>query len=183
MDEATTDGPEGRRVIYKGRKVDLALQSIRLSDGKTADREVIIHPGAVGLVAMVDADRVCLVRNFRYPPARSILEIPAGTLDPGETPESTAARELIEETGYRAGRIEPVSTWWVSPALMTERMHIFLCTELSPGPTEHQPDERIEPIVVTWDEAMAMVADGRIDDAKTMLALLICDARRKAARA
>jgi ADP-ribose pyrophosphatase len=138
--EPTTDGPESRRLIYKGRKVDLTLQTIRLSDGKAAEREVIIHPGAVGMVAMVDADRVCLVRNFRYPPNRSILEIPAGTLEPGEAPESTATRELAEETGYRSGRIEPVATWWVSPALMTERMHIFLCTDLTAGPTEHQPD-------------------------------------------
>lgn len=168
-----------RRIIYRGRKIDLALQSIALADGTAADREVIIHPGAVALVPMVDSDHVCLVRNFRYAAGRTLLEVPAGTLDPGELPDSAAPRELAEETGYRAGRIELLREWWVSPGLFTERMSLYLCEDLTPGPTEHQSDERLEPAIVPWAEALAMVADGRIDDAKTMLALLLCEARRR----
>ncbi|MBX6315093.1 MAG: NUDIX hydrolase [Isosphaeraceae bacterium] len=168
----------GRRLIYKGRKIDLALQEVALGDGTIAPREVVIHRGAVALVAMVDRDHVCLVRNERYAVGETLLEVPAGTLDPTETPEQTAERELREETGYQAGRITKVAEWWVSPGVMTERMYLYLCEDLRPGPPAHQPDERLEPVVVPWREAVAMVGDGRIEDAKSMLAILICDRRR-----
>lgn len=178
MDEPT---PE-RRVIHRGHKVDLALQLVRLADGSTAEREVVLHRGAVALLAIVDAGRVCLVRNERYAVGRTLLEVPAGTLEPGEPPDAAASRELREETGYVAGRIEPLGAWWVSPGIMDERMFLYRCTDLTPGPTSHQADERLEPVVVPWDEALAMVADGRIDDAKSMLALLIGDRLRREAR-
>ena len=167
-----------RRVIYHGRKLDLALQPVRLADGTTADREVVVHRGAVALVPMVDRDHVCLVRNYRYSVGRDLIELPAGTIDAGETPDSTAPRELAEETGYRAGRLTRVADWLVSPGILTERMYLYLCEDLTPGPTDHQPDERMEPLVVPWAEALAMVFDGRIDDAKTRLALLLCDRLR-----
>src|SRR5262249_12345100 len=94
-----------RRVIYRGRKIDLALQTVVLGDGSSAQREVVVHPGAVALVPMVDAGHVCLVENQRYAVGKTLLEVPAGTIDPGENPEQTAVRELGEETGYRAGRM------------------------------------------------------------------------------
>jgi ADP-ribose pyrophosphatase len=175
------DVPE-RRVIYRGRKIDLALQPVVLADGTVKDREVVIHRGAVALVPMVDADHVCLLRNFRYAVNKTLIEVPAGTIDEGETPDSTAPRELAEETGYRAGRITKVSEWWVSPGVLTERMYLYLCEDLTPGATEHQPDEHLEPFVVPWDEALRMALDGRIDDAKTILSLLLCDHRRRAVR-
>jgi ADP-ribose pyrophosphatase len=168
-----------RRVIYRGRKVDLALQSVRLSDGSLADREVVIHRGAVALVPMVDRDHVCLVKNFRYTVGRTLLEVPAGTLDPGESPDDTAGRELAEETGYRAGSIRRVADWLVSPGVMNERMYLYLCEDLEPGPTEHQPDEKLESIVLPWSEAIRLVLDGQIEDAKTRLALLLCDRMRE----
>jgi ADP-ribose pyrophosphatase len=171
-----------RRVIYRGRKIDLALQPVVLSDGTVKDREVVLHRGAVALVPMVDADHVCLVRNFRYAVNKTLIEVPAGTIDQGETPGSTAPRELAEETGYRAGRITRVSEWWVSPGVLTERMYLYLCEDLTPGATEHQPDERLEPFVVPWEEAVRMALDGRIDDAKTILSLLLCDHRRRTLR-
>src|SRR5947209_9099479 len=107
-----------RRIIYRGRKIDLALQSVVLDDGTTAQREVVLHRGAVALVPMVDADHVCLVENRRYAVGRTLLEVPAGTIDPGETPEETAARELAEETGYRDGRMARFRDWFVSPGVM-----------------------------------------------------------------
>ena len=174
MDEAIP----GRRVIFRGRKIDLALQAVPLADGTASEREVVVHRGAVALVAMVDAGHVCLVRCHRYAVGRTLLEVPAGTIDPGESPDVTAARELREETGYTAGRLARVAEWYVSPGVMTERMYVYLCTDLRPGPTEHQPDERIEPVVVPWDEAIEMAHDGRIEDAKSMLALLLCDRHR-----
>ncbi len=174
-----SDAPPRRRVIYQGRKIDLALQSVPLTDGSFKDREVVVHRGAVALVPMVDADHVCLLKNERYTAGKALIEVPAGTIDPGETADSTAPRELAEETGFRAGRITRVAEWWVSPGVFTERMTLYLCEDLTPGPTDHQPDEHLEPLIVPWDEAVAMVDDGRIDDAKSMLAILLCDRRRR----
>jgi ADP-ribose pyrophosphatase len=164
-----------RRLIYRGSKIDLALQQVALLDGTTAEREVVIHRGAVALVPMVDDHHVCLIRNRRYSVGKTLLEVPAGTIDPGETPDQTAARELVEETGYRAGRIRPIREWYVSPGVFTERMYLFLCEDLAPGPTEHQPDEQLQTVIVSWEEALAMVDDGQIEDAKSMLALTICE--------
>lgn len=166
--------PSGRRVIYQGRKIDLALQEVQLADGSKAEREVVVHRGAVALVPMVDANHVCLVKNDRYAVETTLLEVPAGTIDVGESPDQTAPRELSEETGYRAGKITRIAEWFVSPGVMTERMYLYLCEDLTPGPTQHQPDERLEPVIVAWSEALAMIRDGRIVDAKSMLAILLC---------
>ena len=171
-----------RRVIYRGKKIDLALQALALPDGSVTQREVVLHRGAVALVPMVDADHVCLVENHRYTVDQTLLEVPAGTIDPGETPDQTAPRELAEETGYQAGRIVRVAEWLVSPGVMNERMYLYLCEDLTPGPTRHQPDERLKPVVVSWDEAMRMVHEGKIDDAKTMLALFLVNRRRESGR-
>lgn len=171
--------PENRRrVIYRGKKIDLALQPLKLSDGSVKEREVVIHRGAVALLAMVDRDHVCLQKNERYSVGKTLIEVPAGTIDPGEGPDETAPRELAEETGFRAGKVTRIAEWWVSPGVFTERMYLYLCEELVAGPPEHQPDEKLENLVVTWDEAVAMVLDGRIDDAKTMVSLLLYDRLR-----
>ena len=169
-----------RRVIYRGSKVELALQSVQLSDGSMREREVVVHRGAVALVPMVDADHVCLLRNVRHSIGETLIEIPAGTIDPGESPDSTAPRELAEETGYRAGKITRVAEWFVSPGFLTERMFLYVCEDLTPGPTDHQPDEQLQPWVVPWDEAVRMTTDGRMRDAKSMLAILLCDRLRAA---
>jgi ADP-ribose pyrophosphatase len=124
---------------------------------------------------MVDQHHVCLVENERYAAGKTLLEVPAGTIEPGEPPELTAERELIEETGYRAGRISRIREWFVSPGFLTEKMYLFLCENLTPGPQELEPDERLRPVVIRWDDAVAMAADGRIEDAKSIAALLICD--------
>ncbi len=172
------DGSTRRRIIYQGRKIDLALQSVDLSDGSTADREVVIHRGAVALLPMVDRDHVCLLKNYRYTVGRTLWEVPAGTIDAGESPDVTASRELTEETGYLAGCMTRIAEWLVSPGVMTERMFLYLCENLVSGPPAHQPDERMEPVVVAWDEAVRMVDDGRIEDAKSILAILLYDRRR-----
>jgi ADP-ribose pyrophosphatase len=167
-----------RRIIFRGRKIDLALQQVSLRDGTVAERELVLHRGAVALVPMVDEHHVCLVRNHRYTIDQTLLEVPAGTIDPGESPEQTAERELCEETGYQAGRIQRIREWYVSPGVMNERMVLFLCEDLQPGPVRHQLDEQLQVVVVSWEEAMAMVEDGRIEDAKSLLALMLIDGRR-----
>jgi ADP-ribose pyrophosphatase len=167
-----------RRLLYRGSKIDLALQEVRLGDGTLAEREVVLHRGAVALVPMVDRDHVCLIRNHRYAIGERLLEVPAGTIDQGEAPIETARRELQEETGYVATEIRFVRAWYVSPGVFTERMWLFLCEGLEPGTMDHQPDENIEVAVTPWQDALAMVADGRIVDAKTMLSLMICDRLR-----
>ncbi len=168
-----------RRILFRGRKIDLALLPVTLSDGTIAEREVVLHRGAVALVPMVDADHVCLVRNRRYAVEQTLLEVPAGTIDPNEDPDRTAERELQEETGYVAGRIRRIRDWYVSPGVMNERMYLYLCEDLLPGPTRPEADEDLESVVVAWDEAMAMTRDGRIEDAKTLLSLMICDGLRR----
>ena len=164
-----------RRIIFRGRKIDLALQQVALRDGTTAEREVVLHRGAVALVPMVDADHVCLVKNHRYSIGQTLLEVPAGTIDPGESPDQTAERELQEETGFQAGRLRRIRQWYVSPGVMNEQMYLYLCEDLRPGPARHELDEQLEVVIVPWDEALAMAEDGRIADAKTLLALMICD--------
>jgi ADP-ribose pyrophosphatase len=174
-----TDAASRRRVIYQGSKVKLALEPYRRADGTDAERELVIHPGAVALVPMVDDQHVCLVENERYAAGKTLIEVPAGTIDPSESPELTAARELVEETGYRAGRISRIREWYVSPGFLTEKMYLFLCEDLVAGATDLQPDEHLRPLVVRWEDALAMACDGRIEDAKSIVALLVCDRLRK----
>lgn len=176
MNDAGT--PE-RRIIYHGRKIDLALVPVQLASGEWVERELVVHRGAVALLVEVDDDHLCLVKNDRYAVGRTLLEVPAGTLDEGESPAETAARELREETGYIAATIDPVASWWVSPGVFNERMHLYRCRGLTPGPTDLQADERLEPVIVSWTDALAMVHDGRIDDAKSMLAILTGSRLRK----
>src|SRR5262245_49861629 len=105
--------PADLRVIYRGKKVDLALKRVNLSDGSVGEREVVIHPGAVALLVLPDDDHLVLVRNRRHAVDETLVEVPAGTIDPGETPEQTAHREVREETGYSAATVERLAEWFV----------------------------------------------------------------------
>lgn len=149
-----------------------------LPDGQRREREVIRHPGAVVIIPMVDDDHVCLIENYRVAVGRRLFELPAGTLDAGEDPLQAAARELAEETGYRGGTWRRVHGFWVSPGILDERMHLFLATGLEPGPPAREPGEDIRNAVVSWQEAMAMVQRGEIEDAKTLIGLLLVDRDR-----
>jgi ADP-ribose pyrophosphatase len=168
-----------RRVIYRGRKIDLALQSLQLSNGTTEEREVVLHRGAVALLPMLPRDRIHLLHNHRYTVGETLIEVPAGTIDEGETPETTAHRELREETGYHAGSLERIADWFVSPGVMNERMYLFVCRDLREGPVDYQPDEALAPFPVSWDDALAMIEEGRIKDAKTILALILGNTHRR----
>ena len=144
-------------------------------DGRMHVRETVQHPGAVTILPLLADDRVCLIRNRRVAVGKTLVELPAGTLEPGEDPGVTAGRELIEETGYRAARIEKLCEFFMSPGILNERMHLFLARDLEPGESHLEPGEDIEPLLVPWADAVQMAMDGRIEDAKTLVGLLFYD--------
>ena len=146
------------------------------ASGATVRREVVRHPGAVTILPLVDADHVCLIRNYRMAVARTLIELPAGTLEPGEDPLDTARRELIEETGYRAARLELLHTFFLSPGILDERMYLFLASELTAGDAQREACEEIENLVVPWQQAIEWVLQQKIQDAKTIVGLLYYDA-------
>jgi ADP-ribose pyrophosphatase len=158
--------------LFDGRKVALEVHHIRDAAGRETTREVIVHPGSVALLAFPEPGRVLLERIWRYAVGRTMLEIPAGTLEPGEDPAACAVRELAEETGYRAGRVTPVLTLHPSPGILSEEMTVYLAEDLTPGDPAREPGEEIENVLMPADEALAMIGDGRITDAKTVAALL-----------
>ncbi len=148
-------------------------------DGREHVKETVQHPGAVAILPLVDDDQVCLIRNFRMAVGRTLIELPAGTREPDEDAATTAARELVEETGYRAGRIEKLREFTMSPGILNERMHLFLARDLTPGKSALEPGEQIETLVVNWDEAMRMAINGVIEDAKTLVGLFHYDYLRR----
>jgi ADP-ribose pyrophosphatase len=162
-----------RQVVYRGKKIQLALDTTELADGQTVQRDVIVHPGAVAILPLVDAEHVCLLRNHRPNAGQVLIEIPAGTLEPEEAPEAAAVRELAEETGYRAARWRKLATFFPSPGVLSERTHLFVAQDLTPGAMHPENDEQLEPHVVTWEQAMAWTLDGTIQDAKTLIAVLL----------
>ena len=168
-------------VLYTGRRFRVRGVVETCADGSTRRREVIEHPGSVVVVPLVSAAELCLVEVERVAVGRSLLELPAGTLDREESLEEAALRELAEETGYRAGRIEAAGEFWMSPGILRERMHLFVAEALIAGPQALEPGERIRPRVVAWSDAVAMCLDGRIDDAKSVAGILLVDARRRGA--
>jgi ADP-ribose diphosphatase len=159
-------------VIYNGRIVKLSILDVVLPDGKPAKRELIRHPGAVAIVAFDDDQNVLLVRQFRIAAGRVLLEIPAGTLEPGEAPLVCAERELQEETGYRPGKLEALGGIFPAPGYTTEFIHLFQATELSISPLDHDDDEFIEIERVPLAKAIGLIDSGEIADGKSVAGLL-----------
>jgi ADP-ribose diphosphatase len=171
----------GRRRIFAGRILSLAIESHRLPDGRHADFEIVRHPGGAAVLPILSDGRVLLIRQFRPAVGREVLEIPAGRLEPGEAPEVCAGRELEEETGWRAGRLVRLGQTLSSVGFCDECIHLFWADQLQPVPAAPEADEFIAPLPLSLGEALAMVASGEIVDAKTQLALLLYHATRAAA--
>ncbi|TGE37784.1 NUDIX hydrolase [Desulfosporosinus fructosivorans] len=162
-------------VIFKGRLLCVERDTVRLPNGLTSSREVVRHPGAVGIIALMD-QQVLLVRQYRYAIAQKTLEIPAGKLDPQETPVDCAVRELREETGYR-GTMEHISTFYTTPGFSDEVMHLFLAQDLVWDPLAQDEDEFIEVERIPWDEAVQRAQHNDFKDAKTVLGILLVKGR------
>ncbi|MBZ0303126.1 MAG: NUDIX hydrolase [Anaerolineae bacterium] len=158
--------------IFSGKVVKLALHEIRLPDGSTAVRELIEHQGAVGVVALDEDQQVLLVRQFRIGAGRDLYEIPAGILEPGETPEVCAARELREEVGYQPGTLEALGGFFTAPGYTTEFIHLFLARNLIAAPLPQDHDEFVECVRLPLIRALAMIDQGEIVDSKSLIALL-----------
>jgi ADP-ribose pyrophosphatase len=164
---------ETNRTLLQTRRFSVEEVWQELPGGERRPRSVVRHPGSVVIIPMVDENHVCLIRNVRIAIGRALLELPAGTLDTAEDPMQAAIRELAEETGYHGGTWSRVQGFWASPGILDERMHLFRATALQPGPPAREPGEEIENVVLDWEQAMTMVRQGEIEDAKTLIGLLL----------
>ncbi|MGN6370561.1 MAG: NUDIX hydrolase [Phycisphaerae bacterium] len=172
----------GDQLIHKGDRVDLVLRTVRTNSGQTQVREVCLHRGAVIILPVLGDGRIVLIRNRRHTVFETLLELPAGTLEyaaetgePGdatEDPAEAAARELTEETGYRAEKIEPLGWFYTSPGILTEKMYAFLATGLAAGRQALEENEQIQVEVATKEQVLQMIQENRIVDAKTIAILL-----------
>lgn len=170
------------QVSFEGRLIALRCDTVQLPNGRISVREVVVHPGAVAIVPLLDDGRVILVRQYRHAVGRVLTEVPAGTLHPDETPEECALRELQEEIGYTADRLERLTAFHLAPGYSTELIHLFLATGLQPAESEKDEDELLELVVMPLDEAVAKIFDGSIQDAKSVAALLLVWYRVKGKR-
>jgi ADP-ribose pyrophosphatase len=171
-----------RQFVHRGRKIQVAVETDVSPGGQTVQRDVVIHPGAVAILPLVDHERVCLLRNHRPIVGATLWEIPAGTLEPGEVPDDAAVRELAEETGYSAKSWRKLTDFYPSPGVLSEITHVYMATDLTPGAMRLEAGEEIEPQTVAWSQALAWALDGTIRDAKTLIALLLWDRLRTPGR-
>jgi ADP-ribose pyrophosphatase len=173
----TPESPEGgevlsRRTGYEGKKLRLDIDRILLPNGHEMDFELLRHPGAAAVVPILPDGQVLLVRQYRYATGGWLLEIPAGTLDGDESPESCAHREIEEETGFRAGRLEPLGWIWTTPGFCDERIWLYLATELTETVQGLEHDEVLTLERMPLAEAIAKAGQGEFVDCKSIVALL-----------
>ena len=167
-----------KKTIWRGRAVDFRVDTVRLPNGKSATREFMDHPGAVGVVPFADRNTVVMVRQYRHPVGEVTLELPAGKLDKGENALSCVKRELREETGYTAKTIKRLVEYWPTPAFANEVLHLYIATGLTPGKMNTDDDEFLQCVLVPFDKAIGMALSGEIKDSKTIIGLLACAVQR-----
>ncbi len=160
-------------VLLTTRKFRVERREYTLPGRGVVGRELVVHPGAVLVLPLLGDGRVVLIRNYRYSAERELLELPAGTLEPGEAPAACAARELEEETGYRAGRLEPLCAFYTTPGFTNEYMHAFVASHLERTAQRLEATEQIRVEIMPLPDALDASADGRIIDAKTIAALQV----------
>lgn len=170
--------PAEPRVLLQTARFDVVEVDQTTRTGGVRPRQVVLHPGAVVMVPMVDDDHVCLIRNERVAVGKTLIELPAGTMEPPATPHEMAIRELKEETGYTAARWRRLPPFYMSPGILREQMHPFIAEGLTPGDHAREEGENIDNLIVPWTEALAMIDRGDIEDAKTICALLMWERLR-----
>ena len=161
-----------KETVFEGKIITVRKDKAELENGVIADRELVIHPGGVCVVPLTKEGKVIMVRQFRYAFGEPLLEIPAGKLEIGEDHREAGLRELREETGAVCGSFEYLGVCYPSVAYLTEKIHMYLARDLTFGETDPDDDEFIDVMEIPLDEAVKMVMDGSIPDAKTQLALL-----------
>ncbi|MHB0936946.1 MAG: NUDIX domain-containing protein [Armatimonadota bacterium] len=173
MTDHLREEPIGSNIAFQGRLLTVRVDTVRLPNGHTSTRDVVVHPGAVAIVPLLDPGHVLLVRQWRNAAGRALLEIPAGTLSPGEDPAACAARELMEEVGYRPRTLTPLYTMLLAPGYSTEVITLFLAEDLAPERLAHDADENIEVITLSWNQVDDLLLRGELGDAKTLTGLLL----------
>jgi len=159
-------------ILYEAARFTVVRRHCVDEQSRAYSKDIVQHPGAVVILPRFDDGSILLIRNYRPAVEQTLIELPAGTCEPPEPPIDTARRELLEETGYRCGRIEPLLELQMSPGILNERMHLFLATDLTPGEQQLELGEQIEPFRVSGTEAIEMIRRDEILDAKTLAALL-----------
>lgn len=157
---------------WRGAFLEVVTEEVHLPNGNVIDLDLVRHPGASAVVPFVSADEVLLIRQYRYAAGGTLWEVPAGKLDPGETPTQCAARELAEEAGCRPGRLESLGFMWASPGFTDEKIHLFAAFDCRPVPQQLQADEVIEVERMPFARALELIWSGELTDAKSQLALL-----------
>jgi ADP-ribose pyrophosphatase len=161
----------GRNYSVRGSAVGFNIDTVRLPDGKLAKREYLDHPGAVAVVPLLGPKKVVLVQQYRHPVGQITWEIPAGKLQPGEDPLACVKRELVEETGYSAGKIKKIVSFWPTPAFANEVIHVFKAENLRAGQMNPDDDEFIGCAVWPLAKVYRAISSGAIRDSKTIIAL------------
>ena len=169
QDEPSVDS----RVAYEGKIVNLRVDTVSLPQGRMGTREIVEHVPCVCIVPLDDDGNVVMVRQYRKPVEETLLEVPAGGMDPGESPEDAARRELREETGYAAEELGHLSSFWTTPGFCTELMHAYVARGLRPGALSPDEDENIEVVRVPLSGAPDLIRRGEIRDAKSIASLLL----------
>ncbi|MFQ5549936.1 MAG: NUDIX hydrolase [Gemmatimonadales bacterium] len=171
------DGTVGIRRAYSGRYINVDVATVRLPKGADAEFEIIRHPGASAVVPLLSGSErdpgVLLLRQYRFAAGGTIWEIPAGVLEPGETPEDCARRELKEETGATADHFDLLVTIFTTPGFTDEKIHLYVASGITPGACSHQTDENIEVEERPMSQVLEMIQDGTIRDGKSIAALLM----------
>ena len=175
---AESETPEfiDSKKVFTGRVFDVTVDTVREAD-RTYIREVVHHPGSAVILPAFDDGTIALVRQYRHPTVKYLLELPAGTLNDKERPEEGAARELEEELGLVAGKLEKLSEFFVSPGFCEEKMWLYLATDLTETAQRLEDDELIEVVRLSIDRALQMITDGEIEDAKTIIGLMLAAPR------
>ena len=171
--DALTEPTIRSKRIYEGSIINVRVDTVRMPSGNAATREIVEHSHAVCIVPVDEDGNVVLVRQYRKPAEEALLEVPAGGIEEGEVSEDAVLRELQEEIGYTAGKLQHLSSFWVAPGWATEFMHAYLATDLTPSRLEADEDENIQVVRLPFDQAVAMFETGEIKDGKTIASMLL----------